>query len=80
MPFYRLIIPGIPPAMLGRLPEFDNSGRKRKPPSSEPPKAHVKEAFNIGFTQSVALDLGPHDITVNAVCSRAVATELHKKV
>jgi NAD(P)-dependent dehydrogenase (short-subunit alcohol dehydrogenase family) len=33
----------------------------------------------IGFTQSVALDLGPHDITVNAVCPGAVATELHKK-
>jgi NAD(P)-dependent dehydrogenase (short-subunit alcohol dehydrogenase family) len=33
----------------------------------------------IGFTQSVALDLGPHNITVNAVCPGAVATELHKK-
>jgi hypothetical protein len=41
-----LIIPGKPPAMLGRLPEFDNSGRKRKPPISEPRKAHVKEAFD----------------------------------
>jgi NAD(P)-dependent dehydrogenase (short-subunit alcohol dehydrogenase family) len=33
----------------------------------------------IGFTQAVALDLGPHNITVNAVCPGAVATELHKK-
>ena len=33
----------------------------------------------IGFTQCVALDLGPHNITVNAVCPGAVATELHKK-
>lgn len=33
----------------------------------------------IGFTQSVALDLGPYNITVNAVCPGAVATELHKK-
>jgi len=33
----------------------------------------------VGFTQSVALDLGPHNITVNAVCPGAVATELHKK-
>lgn len=33
----------------------------------------------IGFTQSVALDLGPYNITVNAVCPGAVATELHAK-
>lgn len=33
----------------------------------------------IGFTQCVALDLGPYNITVNAVCPGAVATELHKK-
>ena len=32
--------------MPGRLPEFDNSGRIRKPPISEPLKDHVKEAFN----------------------------------
>jgi NAD(P)-dependent dehydrogenase (short-subunit alcohol dehydrogenase family) len=33
----------------------------------------------VGFTQCVALDLGPHNITVNSVCPGAVATELHKK-
>ena len=33
----------------------------------------------IGFTQAIALDLGPHNITVNAVCPGAVATELHAK-
>jgi len=32
--------------MPGRLPQFDKSGRIRKPPVSEPPKAHFKEAFN----------------------------------
>jgi hypothetical protein len=42
----KVIIFGKPPALLGRLPEFDNSGRIRKPPISEPPKAHMKEAFN----------------------------------
>ena len=33
----------------------------------------------IGFTQSIALELGVHNITVNAVCPGAVETELIKK-
>jgi hypothetical protein len=32
-----MIIPGKPSVMLGRLPEFDNPGRKRQPPVLEPP-------------------------------------------
>jgi len=32
--------------MPGRPPEFDNSGKIRKPHRSEPLKAHLKEAFN----------------------------------
>lgn len=33
----------------------------------------------IGFTQSLALELGPYNITVNAVCPGAVETELFKR-
>ena len=33
----------------------------------------------IGFTQSIALELGVHDITVNAVCPGAVETDLIKQ-
>ena len=33
----------------------------------------------IGFTQSVALEVGQYNITINAVCPGAVATELHKQ-
>jgi hypothetical protein len=32
--------------MLGRLQDLDNFRKKRKPPISEPPKAHVKEAHD----------------------------------
>lgn len=43
---FKIIITDTPPAMPGRLPEFDNSGKIRKPPVSEPLKDHFKEAFN----------------------------------
>jgi len=33
----------------------------------------------IGFTQSIALELGDHNITVNAVCPGAVETDLFKR-
>lgn len=33
----------------------------------------------IGFTQSIALELGPHNVTVNAMCPGAVEAELFKK-
>lgn len=33
----------------------------------------------IGFTQSIALELGPHNVTVNAVCPGAVETDLFRK-
>lgn len=33
----------------------------------------------IGFTQSIALELGPYNVTVNAVCPGAVETDLFKK-
>jgi NAD(P)-dependent dehydrogenase (short-subunit alcohol dehydrogenase family) len=33
----------------------------------------------LGFTQSIAMELGEHNITVNAVCPGAVETELIKK-
>jgi len=41
-----IIITDKPQAMAGRLPEFDNSRKIRKPHRSEPLKAHLKEAFN----------------------------------
>lgn len=33
----------------------------------------------IGFTQSIALELGPYNVTVNAVCPGAVETDLFKR-
>ena len=33
----------------------------------------------IGFTQSIALELGPYNITANAVCPGAVETDLFKR-
>ncbi|HIC88156.1 MAG TPA: SDR family oxidoreductase, partial [Anaerolineae bacterium] len=34
----------------------------------------------VGLTQSLALELGPYDITVNAVCPGDVDTEMHVQV
>ncbi len=42
----NLIIIDKPPAKPERLSGFDNSWKMRKPPVSEPLKAHLEEAFN----------------------------------
>ena len=44
--------------MLGRLPEFDNSWKIRKPRPSEPRKAHLQEAFNERQQEFKSHDMG----------------------
>ena len=47
-----------PQALPGRHPEFDNSGKIRKPQTGELLKAHGKEAFNEGYPEFKSHDVG----------------------
>jgi NAD(P)-dependent dehydrogenase (short-subunit alcohol dehydrogenase family) len=61
----------------GRIVNISSMAGKTGEPFTSP---YCATKFGvIGFTQSVALELGKHNITVNAVCPGACETELIKK-
>lgn len=61
----------------GRIINISSMAGKTGEPFTSP---YCSTKFGvIGFTQSIALELGQHNITVNAVCPGACETELIKK-
>ena len=70
----KAAIPGMIERRLGRIVNISSGAGKRGSPRRA---AYCASKFAVlGFTQSLALELAPHDITVNAVCPGMLATSM----
>lgn len=75
----QAVLPGMIERRFGRIINISSMAGRTGEPYTSPYNA--SKFGIIGFTQSVALEVGPHNITVNSVCPGPVETELiHQSV